>query len=117
MTLPLESAVTRVSDSLGTTYHSTPQAHANAGATLDAVIHEATLSSSGSDTISVTTNEVNYQIGVYVYEVSGVTTTGATGAIGTHPFFPANVRVRFPTMRSGARSLGLGKRLRRASGC
>jgi len=46
-------------------------------------IYYATLSSSGTDSVSVSMYFDNIQAGVYIYEVSGVTATGATTETGS----------------------------------
>jgi hypothetical protein len=77
--------VVSVSDTLGSTF---TQALSNSVAlsgflTMYTYIYYATLSSGGSDNVSVMLSSSDMQAGVYIYEVSGVTVTGLTTETGT----------------------------------
>jgi hypothetical protein len=103
-------AVTGLTDSLGSTFTQAVMATVNPGHV--AAIYTATLLSSGPDQVTVTFSNshqggqltTTYQ--VYIYEVAGVTTTGAPTAAGSGPSgsFSTSTTVSFPV---GAFLLGV----------
>ena len=76
--------VTSVSDTLGSAFTIVAEGTV---APMNLYIYDATLSSSGSDSIFVSFAAAT-QGGVYVYEVSGVTTVGAVYTAGTDTCYP-----------------------------
>ena len=77
------AAVSSVADSLTSTYSSAVALTPVPGTAYYLYIFTATLSSSGSDTVTVTANTYPVSDSVWVYEVGGVTTSGALTASGS----------------------------------
>ena len=77
-------SVGSVGDSFGSTFTLVAEASSSP---IDVYIYDATLSSSGSDSIFVTFFGAT-QGGVYIYEVSGVTTVGAVFKVGGGDCYP-----------------------------
>jgi hypothetical protein len=97
--------VSSVSDSLGSSFTQAVMSSNLIGAFVYEYIYYATLSSSGSDQITVTFSspptEYSTVFYVFIYEVSGVTTTGATTGTGAGDY-GVPVSTTPTTFQSGA---------------